>query len=80
MAAEALPHIEEEDAKIVRFGRSANGRGVVVMREGGKGEGWMVRDVKGKGTRLERAGRWTGEAEFVVVLEGGQNFLLPSKC
>lgn len=59
----------------MRFVRTADGRGVVVMREGGKGEGWMVRDVKGKGTRLERAGKWSGEADLVVVLESGQYLL-----
>ena len=31
--------------------------------------------VRGKG-RLERAGRWTGEADLVVVLNGGQTFFL----
>lgn len=70
--AEVLPYVEEEDAKIVRFVRSPDGKRVVVMREGRKGEGWVVR---GKG-RLERAGGWTGEADLVVVLNDSQNFFM----
>ena len=66
--ARGMDRVEEEERKIVRFVRTPEGKGVGVIREEG-GEAWVVR---GRGTRLGRAGRWD-KGDHVVVLDGGQN-------
>jgi hypothetical protein len=68
-----MDRIDEEERKIVRFVRTPEGKGVGVIREEG-GEAWVVR---GRGTRLGRAGRWD-KGDHVVVLDGGKNRFTPT--
>ncbi|KZP10552.1 hypothetical protein FIBSPDRAFT_922313 [Athelia psychrophila] len=76
---EALEHVDEEDARIVGFVRTPEGRGVGVLREDpvgdrkGQGEAWIV-DDEGDGpvTRLRRGHRWLG-GDLVAILDGGNS-------
>ncbi|KAH9996446.1 RAVE protein 1 C terminal-domain-containing protein [Russula vinacea] len=62
-------YVSDEDSYIKQFVRTPDGKGLAVVRETG-GEAWIVR---GLGTVLRRAGRWTA-ADYVVVLDGGRSF------
>lgn len=61
-------YVSDEDSYIKQFVRTPDGTGLAVVRETG-GEAWIVR---GLGTALQRAGRWTA-ADYVVVLDGGES-------
>jgi hypothetical protein len=65
--AHAIDRVPEEEAKILRFVRTPEGRGVGVVRSEGGGEAWVVR---GRGTRLGRGARWR-DGDCVVVLDKG---------
>lgn len=57
-----------EEAEIVRFIRTPEGKGVGALRVGGGGDAWKI--VEG-GTKLIRCGEWE-RADFVVVLANGK--------
>lgn len=61
-------YVSDEDSHIKQFVRTPDGTGLAVVREQG-GEAWLVR---GLGTVLQRASRWTA-ADYVVVLDGGKS-------
>lgn len=74
-----LERADTEDARIVRFVRTPEGRGVGVLREklsgagAGQGETWIVEEERdGDGARigLRRGRRWES-GDLVVVLDGG---------
>lgn len=68
MRAQNKTGLGVEGGTIVRFVRTPEGGGVGVLREGGRGEVWGV----GSGG-LERRGAWSGDGDFVVVLDGGMH-------
>ncbi|PFH54806.1 hypothetical protein AMATHDRAFT_72570 [Amanita thiersii Skay4041] len=70
LKAELLTRVSEEEAEVVRFMRTPEGRGVAAVRGNGGGDVWRVGE---KGTKLQRSGCWVA-AEFVVVLNEGRNF------
>ena len=61
-------YVSDEDSHIKQFVRTPDGTGLAVVREQG-GEAWLVR---GLGTVLQRASRWTA-ADYAVVLDGGKS-------
>jgi len=61
-------YVSEEESYIKQFVRTPDGAGLAVARESVV-EACIVR---GHGTVLQRAGRWTA-ADYVVVLDGGES-------
>ncbi|KAF8807734.1 WD repeat-containing protein [Phlegmacium glaucopus] len=64
-----------EEAEIVRFIRTPEGKGVGALRVSGGGDAWKI--VEG-GTKLIRFGEWE-RADFVVVLANGRQFVTYTK-
>ncbi|ESK98022.1 wd repeat protein [Moniliophthora roreri MCA 2997] len=63
-------HVPTEEAKICRFVRTPEGKGVGVIRTGGGGDSWTLSE---SWSNLTRGGSWDG-ADHVVVLDSGHNF------
>ncbi|KIM47847.1 hypothetical protein M413DRAFT_417307 [Hebeloma cylindrosporum] len=70
-----LEPIPEEEAELIRFIRTPEGKGVGALRVGGGGEIWQIKE---RGTKLIRSGSWD-QADFVVVLANGYAFATYSK-
>jgi hypothetical protein len=68
--AKGLDRVSEEESEILQFVRTAEGKGVGVLRSSG-GEVWTA--VK-HGSNLVRSGTWTS-ADLVVVLDSGKIIL-----
>lgn len=67
--------VSDEESYIKQFVRTPDGTGLAVVRE------TVVEacTVRGHGTVLQRAGRWTA-ADYVVVLDGGKSTWNEAAC
>lgn len=70
ISSQALERVPQEEADIVKFVRTPEGKGVGVLRTDGSGEVW---NIGGNIRLLHRAGSWTF-ADQIVVLDGGKAF------
>ena len=67
LRAKGMDRVSMNEAEILKFVRTPEGKGVGVLRSSG-GETWRSTE---RGSALVRTGSWSS-GEFVVVLKGGK--------